>query len=113
MKRLVHLQDSINRLTTGPDNRTQTYQSEPVEISNAVNPGGVPGSYKGQSSLEIILKKMEDSVQELNNVNSREKWSSHTGKLCFRDAQARYIRETFWAGLYEEVTIISSTGYNS
>ncbi|CRG86515.1 putative transcriptional regulatory protein C139,03 [Talaromyces islandicus] len=46
---------------------------------------------------------MEDSVQEINSVNTRGKRPSHAGKLCFRDAQARYIRETFWAGLYEEV----------
>lgn len=113
MKRLVQLQDSIKRLTKDPDNRAQPYHDEPVVINKSVNDGGVAGSYEGQPGLENIVKTIEDSVHELDRVKERENRSSHTGKLCFRDAQARYIRETFWAGLYEEVSIISTTGYKS
>jgi hypothetical protein len=103
MERLLHLQDSVQRLTTGPDNSAQTHRDDPV--IKPINEGRVAESSEGQSGLENIIKMMEDSLQGLASVNGREKQPSHTGKLCFRDAQARYIRETFWAGLYEEVSV--------
>jgi hypothetical protein len=111
MERLLHLQDSVQRLTTGPDNSAQTHRDDPV--IKPVNGVRVAGSSEGQSDLENIIKMMEDSLQGLDCVNGREKQSSRTGKLCFRDAQARYIRETFWAGLYEEVSVNPSTGYSN
>lgn len=115
MKRLVHLQDSIKRLAESSNDTTHTHRDDPVEIeiSKPVNGGSIAGSFEGQPDLENIIKMMEDSAQGLYSVNEQEKQPSHTGKLCFRDAQARYIRETFWAGLYEEVSVVSFTGYSS
>lgn len=111
MKRLVHLQNSIKILAEGSNGITQTRRDDPIEIemTKPVN----QGSFEGQPGLENIIKMMEDSIQGLHSANKREKQLSHTGKLCFRDAQARYIRETFWAGLYEEVSIVIFTGHSS
>ncbi|EED17483.1 conserved hypothetical protein [Talaromyces stipitatus ATCC 10500] len=91
LRRLMNLQDSITKLTKGPRNTDQSLHDSSVS--------GV--------RVESIINTLEDSLRRLHRINERENQSSHTGKLCFRDAHTRYIKETFWAGLYDEVESLS------
>lgn len=107
VSRVARLQDSIKRLSMHPETGAQV----PLDQSggnNKLDEGGrLSGNFEGQQALANLITMMEDCVQELQNVNERENSPSPTGKLCFRDGHTRYVRETFWAGLYEEVSVMA------
>ncbi|OKL63379.1 hypothetical protein UA08_02130 [Talaromyces atroroseus] len=95
VNRITRLQESVIRVSNHPERSTRSSLGQSV------------GSAEGQPALANIVSVLENCVKDLENISTRGNPQNHTGKLCFRNAQAAYVKETFWAGLYEEVESLS------